>query len=117
MLSCNGLDALASLSRRCGKGARRAIPGRRDDAHADHLLGGPQEVHATRDGPPAVACLLEKSATTQPFFLCERRRIAIETATGHLESEQREPILEAIQRDEAAIPWRSLLASEVAFHP
>src|SRR6185369_422092 len=39
-----------------------------------------------------------------------------EAAAGHFEAEQRKPILEPIERDEAAVPRRRLAPAEVALH-
>ena len=49
-----------------------------------------------------------------PFFLRKGRGIAIETAAGDLEAEQRQPVLEPVERDEVAGPRHRLLAAEVA---
>ncbi len=91
-----------------------ALPRRRDHAHAEHALGRAQEVDAAGDRPPAIAGGLEEAEALQPFLARERRRVGIEAAAGHVEAEQRQPVLEAVQADEAAVPRRRLLAAEVA---
>src|SRR6266542_5369614 len=108
------LDALACLPRRRREAVLAPLPRRRDDAHAQHLLGCAQVVDAAGDRPPAVAGRLEKAAARQPFFLGERRHVAIESAARDLEAKQRQPILESIEGDEAAVPRGRLAMPEVA---
>src|ERR1700674_3297637 len=93
--------------------AHAARPCRCDHAHTQYALGGAKEVHATRDRPPAIAGLFSEVEALEPRFLRERRRVAVEPAAGDLEAEQREPILEPVERDEVAGPGHSLFAAEV----
>src|ERR1700686_116330 len=86
-------------------------PGWRDHAHAQHPLGRPQEIDSAGNGPPAIARFFKEAESLEPLLLFERRSIAIESAAGDLESKQRKPVLEAIKRDEIAIPRHSLLAA------
>src|SRR5438105_3279523 len=92
-------------------------PGRRDHAHAKDALGRAQEIHPAGDRPPAVTGLLEKVEALQPFLLGEGRDVAIQAPTGDLEAEQREPILEPVERDEIAGPGHRLRAAEIPFGP
>src|SRR6266446_9898058 len=90
-----------------------ARPRRCDDAHAQHTLGGAQEIHSAGDRPPAIACFLEELEALKPFVLGERRHIGVEPAPGDLESEERQPVLEAVERDEVSVPGHGLRAAEV----
>src|SRR6266404_4972323 len=89
-------------------------PGGRDHAHAKDTLGRAQEIHAAGDRPPAVTGLLEKVKALQPFLLCEGWDVAVQPSTGNFEAEQRQPILEPVERDEIARPGHRLLAAEIA---
>src|SRR5437867_12946339 len=88
-------------------------PRRRDDAHAQHTLGGAQEIHSPGNRPPAIACLLEELEALKPFVLVEWGHIGVEPAPGDFESEQRQPVLEAVERDEVSCPGHRLCAAEV----
>src|SRR5438105_15522620 len=94
--------------------AHAARPCRCDHAHPQNALGGAKEVHAPRDRPPAIAGLLEEVEALNPFFLRKGRGVAIKSAAGDLEAEQRQPVLEPVERDEVAGPRHRLLAAEVA---
>src|SRR5450631_330161 len=83
-------------------------PGRRDHPHAQHTLGRTQEIDAAGNGPPAVARFFEEVESLEPLFLLERRHVAIEPAARDLEAEQREPVLQAIERNEIAVPGHGL---------
>src|SRR5438552_11344117 len=101
--------ALAHLPR-CGCQrllAHPARPCRRDHAHPQNALGGAKEVHATGDRPPAISALFEEVEALQPLFLPKGWHVAVETPAGDLEAEQREPVLEPVERDEVAGPGRS----------
>src|SRR5689334_7511143 len=99
---CERLAPLAALPRGCKQ------------PHAEHLLRRAQEVDAAGDRPPAIAGLLEERETVQPFLLRERRHVAVEAAADDVEAEQRQPVLQPIERDEVAVPRRGRAAAEVA---
>src|SRR6266540_1657058 len=107
--------ALAYLPRR---GCQRLLAHsarlcRRDHAHPQNALGGAKEIHTTRDRPPAISALFKEVEALQPLFLRKGWHVAVETAAGDLEAEQREPVLEPIERDEVAGPGHRLLTTEV----
>src|SRR6516165_8156164 len=110
------VGALAHLSRSRSERllAHAPRPCRRNHAHPENALHGAQEVNAAGDRPPAVARLLEEVASLQPALLMERRDIAVKPAAGDLEAEQREPVLQPVERDEIAGPGHRLLAAEIA---
>src|ERR1039457_6446692 len=115
--SLGGLgDELPRLAgdRRQGLLSHAARPCWRDHPHAQHALGRPQEIDPSGYGPPAIAGFFKESESLEPLFLLEWRRIAIEPASRDLESEQGEPILQPIKRDEVAVPRHCLLATEIA---
>src|SRR5438477_398259 len=88
-------------------------PRRRDDAHAQHTLGGAQEVHPAGNRPPTIACFFEELEALEPFLLGKRRHIGVEPAPGDLESEQRQPVFEPVERNEVSVPGHRLRAAEV----
>src|SRR6185369_7358794 len=112
--SLDTLDALARLARRCRKGVLAMLPRRRDHAHAEDFLRRAQVVHAAPDGPPTVAGGLEKTEPRSPFLVLEGRHIAVESTAGHIEAQQREPVFQSVQGDEAAVPGRRLAVPEIA---
>src|ERR1700682_5054608 len=92
-------------------------PGWRDHAHAEHALGRSQEIDSAGNGPPAIARFFKEAESLEPLLLFERRHIAIKTDAGDLESKQRKPVLEAIERDEIGVPGDRLLAAEIPLGP
>src|SRR6266581_769151 len=108
-------DALPRLPRRRRQClfSHPSCPGWRNHAHAQHALGRPQEIDSAGNGPPAIARFFKEAESLEPLLLFERWHIAIEPAAGDLESKQRKPVLEAIERDEIAIPRHRLLATEI----
>src|SRR6266581_4311277 len=115
--SLDELHAFARLPRRRREGllADASRPCGRQNTHAEHALGRSQQIHGTPDRPPTVASLFEKSEARQPLVLRERRHVAIEPPADHLESKQRQPVLQAVQGDEISVPRHRLLATEITF--
>ncbi len=111
-------QALAGARRRRKRflAALAALPGRLEEAHAEHLLRRAQEIDAAGDRPPAVAGLLEEREPAQPLLLRERWHVAVEAAADDIEAEQRQPVLQAIERDEVAVPGRRRAAAEIPTH-
>src|SRR5512132_1301124 len=84
--------------------AHPARPSWRDHAHSQYALSSAKEIHATRDRPPAIAGLFKEMEPLEPLFLRKGWHVAVETAAGDLEAEQRKPILKPVERDEVAGP-------------
>src|SRR5215468_5793659 len=102
--SFSNVGAFANLSRGGGERflAHAPRPRGSDHTHAQNALGGAQEVDAARDRPPPIAGFLEELEALQPSVLPERRDVALEPTPSHFEAEQRESILEAVERNEVS---------------
>src|SRR6185437_16003119 len=61
-----------------------------------------------------IASALEEAEAREPFLLRERRHVAVEPAADYLEAEQRQPVLQPVERDEVAVPRRRRTPAEVA---
>src|SRR5215471_1902919 len=107
------LDAFPRLPGCSREAVLAPLPGRCDHAHSEHALRCAEVVDTAGDRPPSVARALEEPEPRQPLFLCEGWRVAIEPAPRHLESEQGEPVLDTIERNEVAVPRGRLAPPKV----